>query len=249
MKAERFAVGSPKVEQIETDRGEKNIWRPSRHPGRDAISFTEREEKMSEKIHGKNENDRGCDAGQNAATRIANSKRGRDTDDNQTGPRQRETILKMCTERRQKSCRKISVEMQIFPQLRQTEKFRANVCASEAKRGFAPVLDLERRITLLVNDVSGAIVVNHFCVLEIPGFRFRSIKGTGRQIIDENVAIRVLLEHLHIVERIAAVTKILNKPGAGVGSVPKNLPLNKGFRVHTRFGEDRLTGQLGMGRK
>src|SRR5438874_13716088 len=101
MKAERFAVGSPKIEQIETDRGQKNIWRPSRHPGRDAISFAEREEKMSEKIHGKNENDRGCDAGQNAATQIANSKRGRDTDDKQKGPRQRETRLRLSTTRRQ----------------------------------------------------------------------------------------------------------------------------------------------------
>ncbi len=77
----------------------------------------------------------------------------------------------------------------------------------------------------------------------------RPIKGTDRQIIDEDVAIRVLLEHLHIVERIAAVTKILNKPGAGVSSVPENLPLNKGLRAGTRFGEKRLAGQLGMGGK
>jgi hypothetical protein len=62
-KAKRFAVGSPKIEQIETDRGEKNIWRPSSHPGRDAISFAEREEKMSEKIHGENKNYRGRDTG------------------------------------------------------------------------------------------------------------------------------------------------------------------------------------------
>jgi hypothetical protein len=100
MKAERFAVGSAKIEQIETDRGEKNVWRPSRHPGRDAISFAECEEKVSQKIHGENKNHRGRDTGQNAATRIADSKRGRDTDHNQTGPRQGETILEMCAERR-----------------------------------------------------------------------------------------------------------------------------------------------------
>ena len=135
---------------------------------------------MREKIHGENENDRGRDTGQNAATRIADSKRSRDTDDNKTGPRQGETILKMCAERRQKGCREIRVEMQIFPQLRQAEEFRAHVCASQPKRCFAPVLDLERRINLLVDNVSGAIVVNHFCLLEIPGFRFRPIKGTGR---------------------------------------------------------------------
>src|SRR5438477_11572029 len=116
MKAERFAIGSPKIEQIDTDRGEKNIWRPSRHPGRDAIAFAEREEKMSEKIHGENENDRGCDTGQNAATRIANSKRGCDADDNKSGPRQGETILKVCADRRMNGCREISVDVQIFPQ-------------------------------------------------------------------------------------------------------------------------------------
>ena len=249
MKAERFAVGSAKIEQIETDRGEKNIWRPGGHPGGDAISFAEREEKMSEKIHGENKNDRGRDAGQNAATRIADSKRGRDTDDNQTGPGQGETILEMCAERREESCREIGVEMQILPQLWQTEEFCALVCAPQPKRCFAPVLDLERRINLFVDDVSGVIVVNHFRVLEIPGFRFRTIKGARRQIIDHDVVIHILLEHLHVVERIAAVAKILNKPGAGIGSVAKNLSFNKGLRSRTRFGEERFAGQLRMRRE
>ena len=249
MKAERFAVGSAKIEQIETDRGEKNVWRPSRHPGRDTVAFAEREEKMSEKIHGENKNDRGRDAGQNAATRIADSKRGRDTDDNQTGPRQGETILKMCAERRQESCREIGIEMQIFPQLRYAEKFRADVCAAQPKRCFTPVLDLERRINLFVDDVSGVIVVNHFRVLEIPGFRFRTIKSARRQIIDDDVVIHILLEHLHVVERIAAVAKILNKPGAGVGSIAKNLTFNKGLRPRTRFRQKGFARQVGMRRE
>ena len=61
MKAGRFAVGSPEVEQIEADRGKKKIGRPRRHPGRDTIALAEREEKMSEKIHGENENHRSGD--------------------------------------------------------------------------------------------------------------------------------------------------------------------------------------------
>jgi hypothetical protein len=46
MKAGRFAVGSAQIEQIETDRGEKNVRRPSRDPGRDAVAFSERQEKV-----------------------------------------------------------------------------------------------------------------------------------------------------------------------------------------------------------
>jgi len=69
---------------------------------------------MSEKIHGENENNRGRDTGQNAATRIADSKRGCDAHDNETGPRQGEAILKIVCGTAREGLPGNRVEMQIF---------------------------------------------------------------------------------------------------------------------------------------
>ena len=94
---------------------------------------------------------------------------------------------------------------------------------------------------MLVDDITGAIVMDDFYVLEIPGFRLRAIEGARRQIICNDIVVRVLLEHLDIVERSAAVAKILNEPGSGIGSIAKDLSFNQGCRPRTRLFEKRFS--------
>ena len=108
------------------------------------------------------------------------------------------------------------------------------------------MLNPQQGINLLVNDIAGVVVVNHFCVLEIPGFCFRAIKGAGRQVIGHDIVIRILLEDLHVIKRITAVTKILHEPGAVIGSVAKNLSFDQRRWPRTGFGEEGLARELGV---
>ena len=110
----------------------------------------------------------------------------------------------MSAERREQRRGKIGIVMQILPQLRQAQEFRALICAAQPERGFAPVLDFQRRINLLVNDISSVIVVNDFHSLQLPVFRFRAIGSAACDIIGNDVVVGVLLQHLNVVERIAA---------------------------------------------
>ena len=144
----------------------------------------------------------------------------------------------MGAKRREQRRRKIRVETQIFPQLRQAQEFCALICAAQPERGFAPVLDFQRRINLLVNDISRGIVVNDFYILQLPGFRFWAIGSAACDIICNDVVVGVLLKHLHVVERIAVRKEILNEPGAGIGSIAKNLSLDIATGTRLRFGEN-----------
>ena len=83
--------------------------------------------------------------------------------------------------------------------------------------------------------------MDDFYVLKIPGFRFRPIKSAGRQIICNDIVVWVLLEHLDVVEGGAAVPKILNEPGSGIGSIAKDLSFNQGRRPRTRLFEKRFS--------
>src|SRR4030095_2434546 len=111
------------------------------------------------------------------------------------------------------------------------------------------MLDLQRRINFFVDDISRLIIMNDFRILQIPGFCFGTIEGAGCDLIRNDVVVRVLLEHLHVSERVAAQPKILNKPGARVGSIPENLSLNKGVRPATRWGEDCFAREFRVWRK
>src|SRR5438309_8580384 len=107
----------------------------------------------------------------------------------------------MGTKRREQCSGKIRVETQILSQFWQTQEFCALICTAEPERGFTPVLDLERRINLLVNDISRVIIMNEFHILQIPGFRLWTVKGLGRHIVRNNIIVGVLLKHLNIIER------------------------------------------------
>src|ERR1700693_3174700 len=103
MKAGRLAVGSAKIEQIETDRSEEKVGRPPCNPRRDAVALPQGEKEVREKIHRENEKYRSGHAGKNTAARVTDAKRRRNADHHQTGPRQGETILKMRAEWREQS--------------------------------------------------------------------------------------------------------------------------------------------------
>ena len=45
-KARRFAIGGPKIQQVETDSRKKNVWCPRSDPGRDAGAFAQRKKKV-----------------------------------------------------------------------------------------------------------------------------------------------------------------------------------------------------------
>jgi hypothetical protein len=51
MKTWCLAVGGAQIEQIEADRGEQKVWRPGRHPWRNAVTFAEREKQVHEEVH------------------------------------------------------------------------------------------------------------------------------------------------------------------------------------------------------
>src|SRR5205807_1246030 len=235
MKAGRLAVGSAKIEQIETDRSEEKVGRPPRNPRRDAVALAQGEKEVGEKIHRENENDRSGHAGKNTAARVTDPEWRRNADHHETGPRQGETIVKMRAEWREQSGGEIGIELQILTQLRQTEEFGTRIGAVEAKWCFAPVVDLKRRIDLLLENVAGGIVMNHLHLFELPDFRLRVIESARRQIICHDIVVRVLLEHLDTVKRIAAGAKILDEPGARIGSIAKDLSLDQRLWMRMRF--------------
>src|SRR5437667_7036819 len=235
MKAGRLAVGSAKIEQIETDRSEEKVGRPPCNPRRDAVALAQGEKEVREKIHRENEKYRSGYAGKNTAARVTDAKRRRNADHHQTGPRQGETILKMRAEWREQSGGEIGIELQILTQLRQTEKFRARIWAVEVKWCFAPVVDLKRRIDLLLENVAGGIVVNHLHLFELPDFPLRLIERDRRQIIGHEIVARILQKQLDTVKRIAAGAKILDEPGARIGSIAKDLSLDQRLWMRMRF--------------
>ena len=77
--------------------------------------------------------------------------------------------------------------------------------------------------------------MNHLHLFELPDFRLRVIESARRQIICHDIVVRVLLKHLDTVERVAAGAKILDEPGARVGSIAKDLSLDQRFWTRMRF--------------
>ena len=152
----------------------------------------------------------------------------------------------MRPERCEQRCGKISIEVEIFLQLRQAQKFRAHIRAPEPERRFAPLLDCQRGINSLGGDVARLIVVDDFYVLQIPRFRFWPVESVSRNVIGGDIVVRVLLKNLHIVKRVAAEAKILNKPGAGVSPIAKDLSFDIAFGPRSRFGEKSFARELGV---
>src|SRR4029077_1406468 len=155
----------------------------------------------------------------------------------------------MRAEWREQSGGENGIELQILTQLRQTEEFRTRIGTAQAKWCFAPVVDRERRIDLLLDNVAGGIVMNHLYLFELPDFRFRVIESARCQIICHDIVMRVLLKHLDTVERVAAGAKILDEPGARVGSIAKDLSLNQRLWMGVRFREECFARQLGVRRE
>src|SRR5207247_9504868 len=69
------------------------------------------------------------------------------------------------------------------------------------------------------------VIVDDFSVLQLPRLGFRTEKGARRDVIRNNIVVGVLLEYLHVIERIGALQKILNEPRAQVRTITKNLCL------------------------
>src|SRR5436305_6391206 len=115
MKTWRLTVGRAQIEQIEADRGEQKIRRPSRHPWRNAVTFAKREKQVHQEVHRKDEKNRGGDTRQNAAARIADSERFCDAHNNQAGPRQSKPVLQMGAKRCEQRSGEIWIETQILP--------------------------------------------------------------------------------------------------------------------------------------
>jgi hypothetical protein len=88
------------------------------------------------------------------------------------------------------------------------------------------VLNFQRRVNVLLDDVPGMVIVDDFSVLQLPRLGFRTEKGARRDVIRNNIVVAVLFKHLNVVERIGAREKILDKPGAQVRTITKNLSLD-----------------------
>src|SRR5213593_4824028 len=141
----------------------------------------------------------------------------------------------MSAKSRKQCCWEIRMEMQILPEFWQAQEFCAFICAAEPERCFTPVLDLERRINLLVDDISSVIIVNDLHILQIPGFGFRAVGSATCHVVCDDIVVRVLLKDLNVVERVAPRKEILNKPSAQIGSIAKNLPLDVTTGTGLRF--------------
>src|SRR5205823_8968992 len=249
LKARRFAVSRAQVKQGKPDRSENQIRRPGREPGRNMITFTERQKKVGKQIGvEKYEHNSGGNAAQNSAARVTDPERRRDKDHHQTSPWQGKAILQMGAERCEQRRRKIGIKMKILPQLRKAEVFRADIGAAQAKRCLAPIVDLERRIHFLVGDVSGGIVLDDFYLLELPSFCFEMISRARSEIIRNDIVPRVLLQHLHIIENVVSRTKTLDEPRPCIGPIAKNLALNRELMGSGSRNEIFL-GHLGMRRE
>src|SRR5206468_6395487 len=123
------------------------------------------------------------------------------------------------------------------------------ICASEPERCFTPVLDLDRRINLLVDDISSVIIVNDLHILQIPGFGFRAVGSATCHVVCDDIVVRVLLKDLNVVERVAPRKEILNKPSAQIGSIAKNLPLDVTTGTGLRFRKKIFARKFCMGRQ
>src|SRR6266404_2597562 len=75
-------------------------------------------------------------------------------------------------------------------------------------------------------------------ILQLPGFGFRAVNSASCNIICHDVVVGVLLKHLNVIERIAALKKILNEPRALVRPVTKNLSLDGATGTRLRFGNE-----------
>src|SRR5205823_3982588 len=119
MKAERLAIRSPEVKQVETNCRENNVGCPGRNPCRDTVPLTQRQKKVDKKVHRKNEDDCCGNARENAASRIADAERRSDTHHHEARPGQSEPILQMRAKRRKQRMGEIRIETQILSELRQ----------------------------------------------------------------------------------------------------------------------------------
>ena len=155
----------------------------------------------------------------------------------------------MRAKRGEQGRREIGVETKIFLQFRQTEIFRPHVRAAEPKRRFAPMIDAEHGIKLLIEDVPGGIVMDHFRRLQFPASCFRMINGTVGQIIGHDVVVLILLQYLHGIELVAPDAKILDEPGPRVGPVAKNLALDQRGRLSASVGKEMPAREFGMRRQ
>src|SRR5436853_478503 len=99
LKAWRFAIGRAQIKEIKTDQRKNEIWRPGGDDWRNPSAFTEGEKKMGKKVHREYKHDGAGHARKHAAARIADSERGGDAYDHQTGPRQRDSIIQMGAKR------------------------------------------------------------------------------------------------------------------------------------------------------
>src|SRR5438309_2161800 len=74
-------------------------------------------------------------------------------------------------------------------------------------------------------------------------------RGASSNIICHDVVVGVLLKHLNVIERIAALKKILNEPCAQVRPVTKNLSLNGATGTRLRFGNECFPRQFRVRRQ
>jgi len=118
MKAGRFAIRGPEIQQVQAEYGERDVRRPRGDPGGNVIAFTKREKKMGKQVAVKKNQHNGYrDAPEHATPGIADAQRPSHENYDQTRPRQRQPILQMGAKRGEQRRRKIAVEMQVFAQL------------------------------------------------------------------------------------------------------------------------------------
>ena len=125
--------------------------------------------------------------------------------------------------------------MQVFPQFREAQEFRLHIRAAQPERCFAPVLDSKRRTKLFFGNISNGIIVGESHILQVPRFGLRPVISTPGYVTHNDVVVRVLLQHLYVIECRVAETKVLDKPGPQVGSIAKNLALNIARGARVRF--------------
>src|SRR5262249_24960515 len=160
IKAGWFAIRGAEIKQVKPDCRKKDVWCPCGDPSRNPVAFAQRKKKMDEEVHREHENHCRSNTRQNAATRVPDSKRHRDTHHDQAGPRQSQPVLEMSAKRSQQCGGKIRIEMQVFPQFWEAQEFGLHVRTAQPERSFAPVVDRQRGPKLFLGDVSTCIVVS-----------------------------------------------------------------------------------------
>ena len=223
MKGPQFAVGGAQENKIQANRAEESVWRPGSDPGGDSIAFAESEEKVIEEIHGKDTYNRNRDTGKDAAPGKSDTKRSGNEDDDQTSPRQSESILKVRAEGGEQTWRKVGVVVKVFTQFGKTHKLGVHVSAAETKWCFAPGIDRDLWQHFAAKNIAGAVVVHYFYLLQLPRFYLAKVNGTLGEVIRDNVIMRVLLQNLDIIEDSVSGDEILNEPRACIRPVTENL--------------------------